>query len=136
MMDDPRHHHIRRLVTPAVAPRALALLEGELRARTAAILDAVAEEGAATSSSTWPSSCPCRPPPCSWGYPNEDRHDLMAWSNATSPTTTASSGTERSAAAGGRGRHGRLRLGPDRAQAGSTGATTCWPRLCRATVDG
>ena len=40
MMDDPRHHRIRSLVTPAVAPRALALLEGELRTRTAAILDA------------------------------------------------------------------------------------------------
>ena len=49
MMDDPRHQRIRRLVTPAVAPRALALLEGELRARTAAILDACPTGGAVTS---------------------------------------------------------------------------------------
>ena len=37
------------LLTPAVAPRALALMEAELRTRTAAILDAVADEAGATS---------------------------------------------------------------------------------------
>src|SRR5689334_4815625 len=46
MMDDPRHRHFRRLVTPSVSPRALALMEAELRQRTGAILDAVAARGA------------------------------------------------------------------------------------------
>ena len=45
MMDDPRHHRIRRLVTPAVAPRALAAMEPELRTRSRHILDAVADRG-------------------------------------------------------------------------------------------
>ena len=35
MMDDPLHHRIRRLVTPSVAPRALAVMEAELRQRHA-----------------------------------------------------------------------------------------------------
>ena len=35
MTDDPLHQRIRRLVTPSVAPRALALMEGELRRRAA-----------------------------------------------------------------------------------------------------
>jgi len=45
MMDDPRHKRIRKLVTPSVAPRALAAMEEELRQRTAAILDAAAARG-------------------------------------------------------------------------------------------
>ena len=46
MTDDPRHLRIRRLLTPAVTPRALAGLEPELRARTAAI------------STPWPTTAP------------------------------------------------------------------------------
>ncbi|MGH9081176.1 MAG: hypothetical protein ACRDYE_14090, partial [Acidimicrobiales bacterium] len=38
MMDDPLHHRIRRLVTPSVAPRALALMEVELRERARGIV--------------------------------------------------------------------------------------------------
>ncbi len=33
MQDDPRHHHIRRLVTPSVSPKRLRALEAELEAR-------------------------------------------------------------------------------------------------------
>ncbi len=42
MMDDPRHHRIRRLVTPAVAPRALARMEDEMRSRSRVIVDGIA----------------------------------------------------------------------------------------------
>ena len=45
MTDDPRHRRIRRLVTPALAPRALAGMEAELVTRTASILDGVAGRG-------------------------------------------------------------------------------------------
>ncbi len=83
MMDDPRHHRIRRLVTPAVAPRALALLEPELRARTAAILDAVAARGRCDFLLDVAVELPLQAIAMLMGIPDEDRHDLMAWTNAT-----------------------------------------------------
>jgi cytochrome P450 len=83
MMDDPRHHRIRRLVTPAVAPRALALLEGELRARTAAILDAVASRGRCDFLVEVAVELPLQAIAMLMGIPADDRHDLMAWTNAT-----------------------------------------------------
>ncbi len=83
MMDDPRHHRIRRLVTPAVAPRALALLEAELRSRTAAILDAVAARGRCDFLIDVAVELPLQAIAMLMGIPDEDRHDLMAWTNAT-----------------------------------------------------
>ena len=57
MMDDPLHHRIRRLVTPSVAPRALAAHGGRAaRTGTAASSTASPNGGAATSSATWPSN--------------------------------------------------------------------------------
>ncbi len=83
MMDDPRHHRIRRLITPAVAPRALAELEPELRARTAAILDAVAARGGCDFLVDVAVELPLRAIAMLMGVPDEDRHDLMAWTTAT-----------------------------------------------------
>ena len=83
MMDDPRHHRIRRLVTPAVAPRALGILEGELRARTAAILDAVAARGRCDFLVEVAMELPLQAIAMLMGVPDEDRHDLMSWTNAT-----------------------------------------------------
>ncbi len=83
MMDDPRHQRIRRLVTPAVAPRALALLEGELRRRTAVILDAVADRGRCDFLMDVAVELPLQATAMLMGVPNEDRHDLMAWSGAS-----------------------------------------------------
>ncbi len=83
MMDDPRHQRIRRLVTPAVAPRALALLEGELRARTALILDAVADRGGCDFLMEVAVELPLQATAMLMGVPNRDRHDLMAWSGAS-----------------------------------------------------
>ena len=45
MMNDPRHQRIRQLVTPSVAPKVLARMEPELRARTTAIVDAALTAG-------------------------------------------------------------------------------------------
>jgi len=83
MMDDPRHHRIRRLLTPAVAPRALALLEPELRTRTAAILDAVVPRGRCDFLLDVAVELPLQAITMLMGIPDEDRHDLMAWTNAT-----------------------------------------------------
>ena len=83
MMDDPRHHRIRRLVTPAVAPRALEALEGELRARTSAILDAVADGDGCDFLTDVAVELPLQAIAILMGVPDADRHDLMAWTNAT-----------------------------------------------------
>ncbi len=104
MMDDPRHHRIRRLVTPAVAPRALALLEPELRARTAAILDAVAARGRCDFLLDVAVELPLQAIAMLMGVPDEDRHDLMAWTNATltyddRELGSRSAGSEQAAAA-------------------------------------
>jgi cytochrome P450 len=104
MMDDPRHHRIRRLITPSVAPRALALLEGELRARTAAILDAVASRGRCDFLVDVAMELPLQAIAMLMGVPHEDRHDLMTWTNATltyddRELGTHSTGSEQAAAA-------------------------------------
>jgi cytochrome P450 len=83
MMDDPRHQRIRRLVTPAVAPRALALLEGELRHRTAVILDGVVDRGRCDFLMDVAVELPLQATAMLMGVPDEDRHDLMAWSGAS-----------------------------------------------------
>ncbi len=104
MMDDPRHHRIRRLVTPAVAPRALALLEAELRARTAAILDGVAAQGGCDFLVDVAVELPLQAIAMLMGVPDEDRHALMTWTNATltyddRELGTRSAGSEQAAAA-------------------------------------
>ena len=82
MTDDPRHQRIRRLVTPAVAPRALAALEPELRTRTAAILDAVADRGSCDFLLDVAVELPLQATAMLLGVPESDRHALMTWSNA------------------------------------------------------
>ena len=83
MMDDPRHHRIRRLVTPAVAPRALDLMEAELSARTSVILDAVAPKGQCDFLVEVAVELPLQAVAALMGVHDEDRHDLMHWSSAT-----------------------------------------------------
>lgn len=83
MMDDPRHHEIRRRVTPAVSPRRLAEMEEELRARTRAILDSARERGRCDFLTDVAVELPLQATAILLGVPEEDRHDLLAWSNAT-----------------------------------------------------
>ncbi len=83
MMDDPRHHRIRRLVTPAVSPRALAGFEAGLRARTAAILDAAVDRGRCDFLVDVALELPLQAIAMLMGVPEDDRHDLVAWTNAT-----------------------------------------------------
>jgi cytochrome P450 len=83
MMDDPRHRHLRRLATPSVSPRALARLETDLARRTDAILDAVAEHGACDLVTDVATELPLQAIAHLLGIPQEDRHELFAWANAT-----------------------------------------------------
>jgi cytochrome P450 len=83
MMDDPLHHCIRRLVTPAVAPRALARMEVELKDRVRRIVDAIADRGSCDFLSDVAVELPLQAVAALMGVPDADRHDLLAWSNAT-----------------------------------------------------
>lgn len=83
MMDDPRHQRIRKLLTPAVSPRALAALEDNLRQRTAAILDAVAEKGECDLVVDVAAELPLQAISHLLGVPQEDRHLLFGWATAT-----------------------------------------------------
>jgi cytochrome P450 len=83
MMDDPRHRRIRRLVTPSVGARALAGVEPELRARTAAIVDAAAARGECDFLVAVAAELPLQAIARLLGVPQEDRHRLFAWANAT-----------------------------------------------------
>jgi len=83
MMDDPRHQRIRRLVTPSVAPKALAIMETELRQRSTAIVDAVADRGECDLLADIAVELPLQAVAALMGVPHDDRHDLLRWSNAT-----------------------------------------------------
>ena len=83
MMDDPRHHRIRKLVMPSVSPRRLALIESDLAARTEAIVTAVAEQGSCDFLIDVAAELPLQAIARLMGIPQEDRHQLFAWANAT-----------------------------------------------------
>ena len=85
MMDDPRHQQIRRLLTPAVSPRALAALEDALRARAAAIVDAAAASpaGGCDLVVDIAAELPLQAIAHLLGVPQDDRHLLFGWANAT-----------------------------------------------------
>jgi cytochrome P450 len=83
MTDDPLHHRIRRLVTPSVAPRALALMEAELASRARRIVDAVAGRDRCDFLAEVAVELPLQAVAALLGVPDGDRHDLMAWSNTT-----------------------------------------------------
>jgi cytochrome P450 len=83
MMDDPRHNRIRRLVTPSVAPRSLAIMEAELKEKARRIVDAVEDRGSCDFLTDVAVELPLQAVAALMGVPNEDRHDLMSWSNTT-----------------------------------------------------
>jgi cytochrome P450 len=83
MTDDPRHHLVRRLVTPAVTPRAVAAMEDDQRARASGILDAIAERGRCDFLEEVAVELPIQATLQLMGEPDEDRHRLVAWTNVT-----------------------------------------------------
>jgi cytochrome P450 len=83
MMDDPRHQRIRKLVTPSVAPRALAAMEPELRTRATQIVDAAVAEREVDFLLDVAAELPLQAVARLLGVPQVDRHRLFAWANAT-----------------------------------------------------
>jgi len=82
MMDDPRHRHIRRLVTSSVSPRALAQMEEELRGRANQVVAAAVDKGSCDFVSEIAAELPLQLIALLLGLPQGDRHQLFAWANA------------------------------------------------------
>lgn len=83
MMDDPRHHRMRRLVTPAVTPRAVAKMEEELHRRAVSILETAGDGGSRCDFLTDVAlELPVQATLILLGVPEEDRHQLVAHTNA------------------------------------------------------
>jgi cytochrome P450 len=83
MQDDPRHQHIRRLVTPALSPRRLREIEVALADRCDAILDEAVERGRFDALVDVAAELPLQAIAELLGVPQEDRHRLLAWADAT-----------------------------------------------------
>ncbi|MFN8019420.1 MAG: cytochrome P450 [Acidimicrobiales bacterium] len=83
MQDDPRHQHVRRLVTPAVSPRRLRELRDELGARCDAIVDDALAKGAFDLLVEVAAELPLQAIASLLGVPQEDRHFLLDWADAT-----------------------------------------------------
>jgi cytochrome P450 len=74
---------LRRLVTPTVSPRALAVLEADLRTRAVAIVDEAAARGRCDLLVEVAAELPLQAIASLLGVPQADRHDLLGWANAT-----------------------------------------------------
>jgi cytochrome P450 len=83
MQDDPRHHHIRRLVTPSVSPRRLREITAALADRCDQILDDAVEAGACDFLVDVAAELPLQAIASLLGVPQEDRHFLLDWADAT-----------------------------------------------------
>lgn len=83
MQDDPRHHHIRRLVTPALSPKRLREIEHALAARCDAILDEAVERGRFDALVDVAAELPLQAIAELLGVPQADRHRLLEWADAT-----------------------------------------------------
>ncbi len=83
MQDDPRHQHIRRLVTPSLSPRRLREIEDELRRRCDRILDEVVDRGGCDFLVDVAAELPLQAIAALLGIPQEDRHLFLSWADAT-----------------------------------------------------
>ena len=83
MQDDPRHHHIRRLVTPSVSPSRLRAIESSLRDRCDEILDAAVAQGRVDFLVDVAAELPLQAIAALMGLPHDDRHMFMHWADVT-----------------------------------------------------
>ncbi len=83
MQDDPRHRQVRRLISPSVSPRRLRSIEAALRDRCAEILDASLEGGSCDFLVDVAAELPLQAVASLLGVPQEDRHFLLDWADAT-----------------------------------------------------
>lgn len=82
MMDPPRHDAIRLLVNKGFKPSTIARLEGELRTRTRAILDAATASGAFDFLRDVAAELPLQVTASLFGIPQDDRHRIFEWTSA------------------------------------------------------
>lgn len=83
MTDDPFHQRFRSLLTPAVAPRAVAAMEADLRARAAEVVRTALERGDVDLLVDVAAELPLQAAAGLLGVPQEDRQQLVAWADAT-----------------------------------------------------
>ncbi|GAB2814074.1 cytochrome P450 [Actinocorallia aurea] len=101
MMDGSRHARFRRLLTPGLSARALRVLREDLLARADSVVEAAVEKGACDLVVDVAAELPLQAVAHLLGVPQEDRHRLLAWANATLDHTDRDLGesTERTRAA-------------------------------------
>ena len=83
MTDDPFHQRFRSLLTPSVAPRAIAAMEADLRARAAAIVEGALERGRVDLLVEVAAELPLQAAAALIGVPQSDRAQLIEWADAT-----------------------------------------------------
>jgi cytochrome P450 len=83
MMDDPRHAHFRRLLTPSVAPRVLQRIEADLQQRAVGIVEAALAKRDCDFLVDVAAELPLQAVAQLVGVPQQDRHELMNWANVT-----------------------------------------------------
>jgi cytochrome P450 len=83
MQDDPRHQQMRRLVTPSVSPRRLREIERSLSLRCSALLDVAIEGATCDFLVDVAAELPLQAIASLLGVPQEDRHFLLDWADAT-----------------------------------------------------
>lgn len=83
MTDDPRHHHIRRLLTPSLTARKLRDMEVDLARRCDAILDQAVESGSCDLLVDIAAELPVQAIASLMGVPQDDRHKFLEWADAT-----------------------------------------------------
>jgi cytochrome P450 len=83
MQDDPRHQHLRRLVTPSVSPKRLRSIEAGLAGRCDDLLEAALERETGDFLVEVAAELPLQAIASLLGVPQEDRHFLLDWADAT-----------------------------------------------------
>lgn len=85
-MDAPQHLAYRRIVTPGFAPKALAALESQIRARVNELIDAIAERGACDMVTTLSEQLPIWTLARIMGAPDADLPRIIDWTNRLTGT--------------------------------------------------
>lgn len=83
MMDDPRHAKFRRILSPSVSPRALQRIEADLSRRATEIVRAALAKPQCDFLEEVAAELPLQAVAQLLGVPQDDRHQLFAWVNAT-----------------------------------------------------
>lgn len=83
MTDDPFHQRFRSLLTPSVAPRAVASMEADLRRRAAHIVDSALQRRRVDLLVEVAAELPLQAAAALLGVPQADRAQLLEWADAT-----------------------------------------------------